>query len=81
MVELDETGRERLIRTAGSLKAQARARIVLAAAAGLDNGAIARDLAVIVNMVRKRRGRFAAKGLKGFKDAAARAGPRPTGPW
>ncbi|MFD5513844.1 helix-turn-helix domain-containing protein [Streptomyces sp. NPDC127051] len=77
LAELDETVRERLIRTAGSLKAQVRARIVLAAAAGLDNEAIARDLAVGVNMVRKRRGRFAAKGLEGFKDAAASRAGRP----
>ncbi|MEU9377941.1 hypothetical protein AB0D94_29860 [Streptomyces sp. NPDC048255] len=57
VVELDERVRERLIRTAVSLKAQVRAvlraRIVLAAAEGLSNGAIAPDLAVSVNTVRK----------------------------
>ncbi|WP_414720973.1 helix-turn-helix domain-containing protein [Streptomyces sp.] len=83
VVELDETVRERLIRTATSLKAQVRAvlraRIVLAAAAGLSNGAISRDLAVSVNMVRKWRGRFAASGLKGLKDAARSGRPKTYG--
>jgi len=84
VVELEETVRERLIRTAVSVKAQVRAvlraRIVLAAAEGLSNGAIARDLAVSVNTARKWRGRFAAKGLEGLKDAARSGRPRTYGP-
>ncbi|MET7684202.1 helix-turn-helix domain-containing protein [Streptomyces sp. NPDC005423] len=46
-----------------------RARIVLAAADGLSNGAIARELAVTVNTVRKWRGRFVLHGPDGLKDA------------
>ena len=42
---------------------------MLAAAEGLSNGAIARDLAVCVNTVRKWRGRFADLGPDGLKDA------------
>ncbi|MFF7082471.1 IS630 family transposase [Streptomyces lavendulae] len=84
VVELDETVRERLLRTAVSLKAQVRAvlraRIVLAAAEGLSNGAVARELAVSVNTVRKWRGRFAAKGVEGLKDAARAGRPRTYGP-
>jgi transposase len=80
MTELSETVRERLIRTAVSLKSQVRAvlraRIVLAAAAGESNGAIARELEVSVNTVRKWRGRFAAGGLEGLKDAARSGRPR-----
>ncbi|MFD7931728.1 helix-turn-helix domain-containing protein, partial [Streptomyces sp. NPDC059742] len=71
---------ERLIRTAVPLKAQVRAvlraRIVLAAAEGLSNGALARDLAVSVNTVRKWRGRFAALGRDGLKDAARSGRPK-----
>lgn len=80
MVELDETVRERLIRTAASLKSQVRAvlraRVVLAAAAGQSNGAIARELEVSVNTVRKWRGRFAVLGLEGLKDTARSGRPR-----
>lgn len=84
VVELDERVRECLIRTAVSLKAQVRAvlraRIVLAAGEGLSNGAIARDLAVSVNTVRKWRGRFAALGRDGLKDAARSGRPKAYGP-
>ncbi|MER7193852.1 helix-turn-helix domain-containing protein [Streptomyces flaveolus] len=77
-VELDEPARERLIRTAVSRKEQVRAvlraRIVLAAADGLSNGAVVRALAVHVNTVRTWRGRFAAQGPDGLKDAS-RSGP------
>ncbi|MFD9500207.1 helix-turn-helix domain-containing protein [Streptomyces sp. NPDC060035] len=52
---------ERLLRTVASAKSQVRAvlraRIVLAAADGLANGAIARELEISVNTVRKWRGR------------------------
>lgn len=83
-VELYETVRERLIRPATSLKAQVRAamraRIVLAAAEGLSNGAIARDLAVSVSTVRKWRGRFATLGQDGLKDADRAGRPKTYGP-
>ncbi|MEU3733860.1 helix-turn-helix domain-containing protein [Streptomyces sp. NPDC033538] len=71
-VELDEAVCEYLTRVAGSAKAHVRevirARIVLAAADGSNNGAIARELAVTVNTVRERRGRFALHGPDGLKD-------------
>jgi hypothetical protein len=82
-VELDETARERLIRTAVSLKEQVRAvlraRIVPAPADGLSNGAIARELAVHVNTVPKRRGRFTAQGPDGLKDASRSGRPKTCG--
>ncbi len=60
---LDEETRGALQRIASSVKAQVRqvlrAQIVLAAAGGAGNAAIARRLAVGVNTVRKWRGRFA----------------------
>jgi transposase len=46
-----------------------RARIVLAAAAGTTNAAIARELGVCADTVRKWRRRFAAGRLGGLKDA------------
>ncbi|WP_405876723.1 helix-turn-helix domain-containing protein [Streptomyces sp. NBC_00005] len=83
-MELDETARGRLIRTAVSLKEQVRAvlmaRIVLAAADGLSIGAIARELAVHVNTVRKWHGRFAAQGPEGLKDASRSGRPKTHGP-
>ncbi|WSX88733.1 IS630 family transposase [Micromonospora sp. NBC_00898] len=57
-----------------------RARNVLAAADGDSNGAIARKLDVHVNMVRKWRGRFAASGLDGLRDAARPGRPKTYGP-
>jgi transposase len=57
-----------------------RVRIVLAAAEGLSNGAIARELAVAVNTVRKWRGRFALQGPDGLKDADRSGRPRTYGP-
>lgn len=84
VVELDEVTRRRLIRVAVSVKARVRevlrARIVLAAAEGLSNGAIARELAVAVNTVRKWRGRFALQGPDGLKDAARSGRPKTYGP-
>lgn len=63
-VVIDSRVRERLVRTVASAKSEVRAvlraRIVLAAADGLANGAIARELEVSVNTVCKWRGRFAA---------------------
>jgi len=84
VVELDEAVREALIRTVVSAKAQVRAvlraRIVLAAAEGLSNGGIARELKVHVNTARKWRGRFAARGLEGLRDADRAGRPRTYGP-
>ncbi|WP_331732845.1 IS630 family transposase [Streptomyces sp. NBC_01718] len=83
-VELEEPVRERLIQTTASLKAQVRAvlraRIILAAAKGLSNGAIARELVISVNTVRKWRGRFADRGPAGLKDAARSGRPKTYGP-
>jgi transposase len=84
VVEFDEAVREHLTRVAVSAKAQVRevlrARIVLAAAEGLSNGAIARELAVAVNTVRKWRGRFALQGPDGLKDADRSGRPKTYGP-
>ncbi|MFF2149680.1 IS630 family transposase [Kitasatospora sp. NPDC058190] len=83
-VVLEAKARERLVRTAASAKSEVRAvlraRIVLAAADGLANGAIARELDVSVNTVRKWRGRFAALGLGGLRDAERSGRPRAYGP-
>ncbi|MFE3143990.1 IS630 family transposase [Streptomyces scopuliridis] len=77
---LDETVRARLTRHAGSLRgpvrAALRAKIVLAAAAGASNAAVARTLGVSVNTVRKWRGRFAAAGTEGLRDAPRPGRPR-----
>lgn len=64
VVELAVPVRTRLRRLAASVTAQVRqalrAEIILAAADGLANAAIARELKVSVNTVHKWRGRFAA---------------------
>ncbi|WP_327359821.1 IS630 family transposase [Streptomyces sp. NBC_01304] len=80
VIVLEGAVRERLEQLAVSMKAQVRdvlrARIVLAAAEGLSNGAIAREVAASVNTVRKWRGRFARCGMKGLRDAARSGRPR-----
>ena len=53
----------------GPYRERLRATIVLAAAAGQDNAAIARQLGVCTDTVRKWRCRFAAGRLPGLKDA------------
>jgi transposase len=53
-----------------------RARIVLAAAEGLSNAAIADRLAVTVDTVRKWRGRFAVQRLAGLEDRSRSGRPR-----
>jgi transposase len=53
-----------------------RARIVLAAARGRGNERIAADLGICVNTVRKWRGRFAERGLKGLTDLPRSGRPR-----
>src|ERR1700677_2933204 len=52
-----------------------RALIVLAAAAGHGNAAIAGGLAVTADTVRKWRGRFADRGLEGLRDLPPPRGP------
>jgi len=61
------TARARSVR--GAYRDRLRARIVLAAAAGTANAAIAADLGVCADTVRKWRRRFAAARLPGLKDA------------
>ena len=61
------TARARSLR--GGYRDRLRARIVLAAAAGSTNTAIAAQLGVHVDTVRKWRRRFAAARLSGLKDA------------
>ncbi|QMU73929.1 IS630 family transposase [Streptacidiphilus sp. P02-A3a] len=77
---VDEVTRSELERIASSVKAQVRqvlrVRIVLKAADGAGNAAIARRLAVSVNTVRKWRGRLAELGLEGLKDGARSGRPR-----
>lgn len=53
-----------------------RARIVLAAAEGRSNAAIAADLRVTTPTVRKWRGRFATAGLEGLADEPRPGAPR-----
>jgi transposase len=53
----------------GAFRDRLRAQIVLAAAAGMANAAIARDLGVCADTVRKWRRRFAAARLAGLKDS------------
>jgi transposase len=83
-VVLEEAVRRQLERLVSSVTAQVRevvrARIVLEAAAGWGNGRIARELALHVNTVRKWRGRFAAQGLEGLRDARRSGRPRIYGP-
>jgi len=79
-VALDEATRRTLERLAASARAQVRdvlrARIVLAADDGLTNAAIARELAITVNTVRKWRGRFAGHGQDALKDAKRSGRPK-----
>ncbi|MCJ1676198.1 IS630 family transposase [Streptomyces sp. APSN-46.1] len=83
-VVLGEEVRAKLERTASSARAEVRAalraRIVLAAACGDSNVAIARAQRVSVNTVRKWRRRFAATGLPGLRDAPRPGRPRIHGP-
>lgn len=83
-VDLEEAVRGRLERIAASAKAQVRAaeraRIVLAAMKGDSNAAIARSEGVSVNTVRKWRGRFAAAGEAGLRDASRPGRPCRYGP-
>src|SRR5208282_6759867 len=53
-----------------------RAQIVLAAVRGRDNARIAADLRITVDTVRKRRGRFAGRGVDGLTDLPRSGRPR-----
>lgn len=77
---LDEDDREALqrwLRRAKTSQALAlRARIVLAAAEGKSNSAVARELGVHISTVRKWRGRYLARGLDGLLDEPRPGVPR-----
>ncbi|MEU7642997.1 IS630 family transposase [Streptomyces sp. NPDC039016] len=81
---IDSRVRERLVRMVASAKSEVRAalraRIVLAAADGVANGAIAREPKFSVNTVRKWRGRFAALGPDGLREAERSGRPKIYGP-
>lgn len=83
-VVLDPEVCRRLERIAGSAKAEVRAvvraRIVLAAAGGASNQAVAQEVGMSVNTVRKWRGRFALLGQAGLGDASRCGRPRIYGP-
>ncbi|MFE3649063.1 helix-turn-helix domain-containing protein [Streptomyces sp. NPDC059152] len=61
------------------VRAALRARIVLAATDGVANGAIAREPKFSVNTVRKWRGRFAALGPDGLREAERSGRPKTYG--
>src|SRR5512133_3358550 len=63
-------------RSSGEHRDVLRARIVLAAANGASNAAIARDLAISVDTVRKWRRRFGEHGLEGLRDLPRTGRPR-----
>lgn len=68
---------QRMVRTPTAQYRQVlRAKIVLAAAAGLTNAHIARRLGITVNTVRKWRKRYAAQGLAGLADRKRCGRPR-----
>jgi transposase len=68
------TGRAR--RARGEQRDVVRARIVLAAAAGQANAAIARRLAITEDTVRRWRARFAVERVAGLNDRARSGRPR-----
>src|SRR6266540_4786417 len=80
VVQLQASERKLLKRLVGTPTAQyrqvLRAKIVLAAAAGLANAQIARRLGITVNTVRKWRKRYAAQGLAGLADRKRCGRPR-----
>ena len=72
---------ERRVRArTGSQQAATRARIVLRAAAGAENIAIAQELGVVRHTVQHWRDRFAAERLTGLADRPHRPPPRLYGP-
>jgi transposase len=80
VIELSEEDRARLEALTRKGTAQARmverARIVLAAAAGMNNSDIAEDLGIALNTVIKWRKRFFEEGLDGLKDRKRSGRPR-----
>jgi transposase len=82
-IVLDEVTRRRLARLGvsrtASVRAAQRARIVLAAADGATNAAIAAVLGIDAGTVRTWRGRFAEHGLAGLADAERCGRPRRLG--
>ena len=83
-VFIDDAIRKPLTALAGSQKAPhrlvIRARIVLAAAEGMSNAAIARMLSLSVDTVRTWRGRFIAGGMAGLADRRRPGRPPRYGP-
>ena len=79
VILLSEDEEEALLARARSARSEyrdrLRARIVLAASAGATNAAIARQVGVCQDTVRKWRGRFAVDRLPGLKDAARSGRP------
>jgi transposase len=79
-IVLDEVVRRRLVTLAGAQTTQVRTvrrvRIVLAAAGGASNRAIAAGLGVDEATVRTWRGRFAVAGVAGLTDAPRSGRPR-----
>ena len=72
---------EQIVRAATSpQRLVLRARIVLAAAGGMANAAIARDLGCSVAMARAWRGRFAVRGIPGLFDRPRCGRPEVHGP-
>jgi transposase len=84
VVVIDEEQRRRLEAVARSRPASVRdvqrARIVLAAADGMSNAAIARALSLRENTVRTWRDRFAEHGIAGLEDLPRSGRPRVYGP-
>jgi transposase len=79
-ISLDDAGRAALEavsrRATAPFRLVQRARIVLAAAAGLPNGAIASRLGICEDTARKWRGRYCRGGLAGLADAPRPGRPR-----
>ncbi len=84
VIVLDSLDRQVLTARARSGKAEQRdalrARIVLAAAGGRTNSAIAAEVAVSVNTVRKWRHRFHEQGVPGLRDRPRSGRPRTFSP-
>ena len=84
VIVLDSLDRKVLTARARSGKAEQRdalrARIVLAAAGGRTNSAIAAEVAVSVNTVRKWRHRFHEQGVPGLRDRPRSGRPRTFSP-
>ena len=79
-IELSDVDRRVLTRRATRVRSEVRdslrARIVLNAGEGRSNAAIARDLSVCVDTVRKWRRRFSAGSVEGVKDLTRSGRPR-----